>query len=455
MTVPAAEAPAVAPLAPGRIARFWSPLAATWVMMAMEGPFVAAAIARLPDPKINLAAHGVAFAIAIVVEAPVMMLMSTSTALVRDRESFRRLRMFSRGVSAFATLMLCVLLIPWTFDAVAVGVLRLPEEVASLTYGCLWIYLPWAAAIGYRRFLHGLMIRSGKTRQVAAGTVLRLATVGLAGVLLSAWSNLPGAWVGAASLTIGVCAEAVVARCLAVASVRRLLARPSSAEARSPSSAEARSPSSAEARSPSYGWILRFYFPLALTSLIGLAAQPMLTFFMGRAQAPLESLAVFPVVHALSFLFRALGISYQEAAIALLGDDRCNRPAVGRFAVGLAAASSAGLALVAFTPLFGVWFETVSGLTPELAGYARAPVIILAPMPALAVWLSYQRAKLVLARRTARITVATALEVAGVATVFASVGWGLELPGVTAAALSFLCGRILSNLYMHFAGGRP
>ena len=439
MTTAAAEAPSAAPLAPGRIARFWSPLAATWVMMAMEGPFVAAAIARLPDPKINLAAHGVAFAIAIVVEAPVMMLMSTSTALVRDRESFRRLRMFSRGVSAFATFMLCVLLIPWTFDAVAVGVLRLPEEVASLTYGCLWIYLPWAAAIGYRRFLHGLMIRSGKTRQVAAGTVLRLATVGLAGVLLSAWSDLPGAWVGAASLTIGVCAEAVVARCLAVASVRRLLARPGSAEA----------------RSPSYGWIVRFYFPLALTSLIGLAAQPMLTFFMGRAHAPLESLAVFPVVHALSFLFRALGISYQEAAIALLGDDRRNRPAVGRFAVGLAAAASAGLALVAFTPLFGVWFETVSGLTPELAGYARAPVIILAPMPALAVWLSYQRAKLVLARRTARITVATALEVAGVATVFATVGWGLELPGVTAAALSFLCGRIVSNLYMHFAGGRP
>lgn len=438
MTTTSAETSAAAPLGPGRIARFWSPLAATWVMMAMEGPFVAAAIARLPDPKINLAAHGVAFAIAIVVEAPVMMLMSASTALVRDSASFRRLRMFSRGVSAFATVLLCILLIPRTFDFVAFGVLRLPEEVASLTYGCLWIYLPWAAAIGYRRFLHGLMIRSGKTRQVAAGTVFRLSTVALAGLLLSAWSDLPGAWVGAASLTIGVCAEAVVARCLAVDSVRRLLTRSGSDGA----------------PAPSYGWILRFYFPLALTSLIGLAAQPMLTFFMGRAQAPLESLAVFPVVHALSFLFRALGISYQEAAIALLEDDRRNRPAVGRFGVGLAAASSAGLALVAFTPLFGVWFETVSGLTPELAAYARAPAIILAPMPALAVWLSYQRARLVLARRTARITVATALEVAGVATVFATVGWGLDLPGVTAAALSFLCGRILSNLYMHFAGGR-
>ena len=55
------------------IVRFWSPLAATWVMMALEGPFLAATIARLPDPTVNLAAFGVAFAIAILIEAPVIM----------------------------------------------------------------------------------------------------------------------------------------------------------------------------------------------------------------------------------------------------------------------------------------------------------------------------------------------------------------------------------------------
>ena len=48
-------------LSAGYITRFWSPLAATWVMMAAEGPLIAATIARLPDPKLNLAAHGVAF----------------------------------------------------------------------------------------------------------------------------------------------------------------------------------------------------------------------------------------------------------------------------------------------------------------------------------------------------------------------------------------------------------
>ena len=44
--------------------RFWLPLAATWLMMAAEGPTLTAVIARLADPKLNLAAFGVTWATA-------------------------------------------------------------------------------------------------------------------------------------------------------------------------------------------------------------------------------------------------------------------------------------------------------------------------------------------------------------------------------------------------------
>ena len=51
---------------------FWLPLAGTWLMMAVEGPYLAAIIARLDRPTENLAAFGVAFAFAIIIEAPVI-----------------------------------------------------------------------------------------------------------------------------------------------------------------------------------------------------------------------------------------------------------------------------------------------------------------------------------------------------------------------------------------------
>ncbi len=408
---------------------FWLPLAATWMMMAVEGPFLAAVIARLADPKFNLAAYGVSFAFAILIEAPVIMLMSASTALVEDAKTYRRLRNFANVLNAGATAMLVVVLIPGVYGALMEGLIGLPPEVARLTYGALWILLPWPAAIGYRRFLHGLLIRSGRTRLVAIGTMLRL--VGMSGTALTLFltTDLPGAWVGAAALSAGVVTEAIAARFMALGTVRELLARERGVDDDSPAH-------------DGYRAIAVFYYPLALTSVIGLTVQPMLTFFMGRSPAPIESLAVFPVVHSLSFLFRAIGLSFQEAAIALMGKRFEHYPELARFAMWLGIGASGAFALVAFTPLADFWFITVSGLPPELAAFAITPTRILAPLPALSVLLSFQRAILVQGRRTRPITIATVIEVVTIAALFPLFGWGMGMVGVTAAVIAFVAGRV-------------
>ena len=426
-------------LTAGTIARFWSPLAATWMMMAVEGPLIAATIARLPDPTLNLAAHGVVFAIAILVEAPVIMLMTAATALVRDRESLRKLWIFAQGLNVLATALVQVLLLPFVFDPLVLGLLALPRDVADLIRGSLWIFLPWPAAIGYRRFIHGVMIAAGQTRQVALGTVFRLATMAGTAIALPVFTDLHGAWIGAASLSAGVCVEAVAARIMAAGAIRRF---------RTVSAEESVTPA------PSYRGIVSFYYPLALTSLVALSTHPILTFFVGRARDPLESLAILPVVHALSFFFRAMGLSYQEAAIALMGKEFEHRPAVGRFALGMGLATSVGYALIVVTPLFGVWFEGISGLTPELSAYARIPALVLIPLPALGFWLAQQSAVMVLKRRTKAITMATTLGLAGIAVVFPVMAWGLGWIGATAAFVAFFVGRVVSNLYLHWSDSR-
>jgi Na+-driven multidrug efflux pump len=411
---------------------FWVPLAATWVMMASEGPFLTAIIARLGDPTYNLAAFGVAFAFGILVEGPVIMLMSASTALAKNWVAFLRLRRFTWGLNALSTALLGVLLIPPVFRLVMESMLGLPREITDLVYGGLLFLLPWPAAIGYRRFVQGVLIRANRTRLVAYGTVLRVLTMVGSALALYQFTDLPGAWVGTAALSSGVLVEAFAARLMALPTLREL---------------EADSEATA-ADAPGYGEIARFYYPLALTSMIGLTIQPMLTFFMGRAPSPIESLAVFPVVNALSFLFRSLGLSFQEAAIALIGDDYEHVDAVGRFALWLGLASSGALALVAFTPLADLWFVQVSGLTPELAAMAIVPTMILVPMPGISVWLSYQRGILVNGRRTKPITVATAIEVGMIAILFVIGGWGFGWVGVTAAFFAFVGARTAANLFL-------
>jgi hypothetical protein len=201
---------------------------------------------------------------------------------------------------------------------------------------------------------------------------------------------------------------------------------------------------------PDLSWrgLTAFYWPLALTSTISLAVHPLVTFFMGRATAPLESLAVLPVINSLVFIFRTPGLSFQETAIAMLGRSPQNLRPVLRFSALLGGLATAGLALVAWTPLAGWWLQGVSGLTPDLAAFARTPVQILAIMPLLSVALNLERALLVHGRRTRPVTVASALEVGTIAAVLAVCVLPLGMVGAIAAALGFLAGRLAANAHL-------
>jgi len=71
------------------IHRTWWPLAASWLLMAMELPALSAVVARLPNPQINLAAWGgVVFPVSLIIEAPIIMLLAASTALSKDMASY-------------------------------------------------------------------------------------------------------------------------------------------------------------------------------------------------------------------------------------------------------------------------------------------------------------------------------------------------------------------------------
>jgi hypothetical protein len=446
-------------LTPGRIFRFWAPLAATWLMMAVEGPFIAAIIARLPAPAENLAAFGIAYAAAVIVESPVIMLLSASTALVRDRSSFVGLRRFAYALNGLLTLFIVAAQAPavsaWFFR----GLLGLPSDVADLTVRAFPFLIPWPAAIGYRRFYQGLLIRRGLTRWVGFGTMFRLVSMGVAAVLLSRVPGLGGASVGTMALSAGVLAEAIVSRLLSREIVQSLLSdRPLDWRATTTpaldappagvddANAVAQIHPAASEHDLTLRSIVYFYGPLATTSMLAMAVQPTITFFMGSSHRALESLAVLPVVNGLTFLFRSLAVSYHEAIIALLGDRYEHYPALRSFAGALMLFTSVSLTLIGFTPLSSIVLEGVAGLPGELAAFALRPARILALLPAFTVWMSVQRGVLVLARRTTVVTWSTVVEVSVIVTILWVGIARLDLTGAVAAALALMIGRLAGTL---------
>ena len=417
----------------GQIFRFWFPLATTWLMMAAEGPFLAAIIARLGAEKANLAAYGVAYAFALVAESPVIMLMSASTALCKSRGSYLRLRNFSFLLSLIVTIVFGLFLLPPIFDLVVTRLLSLPDQVARLIHTALLCLLAWPGAIGIRRFYQGVLIAAHKTRRVAIGTMLRLVSMSSCALICYFFSSLEGAVIGALALSVGVCCEAMLTRVLAHQAVKEILAKPATTES----------------HLLNYKEIWNYYLPLMLTPFIGLSIHPMVTFFLGKGLWAVESLAVMPVIYGLTFVFRALGLSFQEVAIALLNENTGNYVKVRNFATGLACFTSGCLALIAFTPLCDLWFQQISGLSQLLADFATLPLQITAIFPALTVFFCFQRSVLIVAKQTRPVSLATAVEGISIFILLFLALLYLPVAGAIAATSAYVCGRLCAIASLH------
>lgn len=402
----------------------WWPLAASWLMMGFELPAVSATMARLPDPEIGLAAYGgVVFPVSLLIEAPIIMLLSASTALCRDRRTYRKLRRFMLWSGGSLTLLHLAVAVTPLFDLVVGKLIGAPEAIRGPARVGLAIMTPWTWSIAYRRFQQGVLIRFGRSRLVGVGTVVRLGTnlaVLAAGYL---HGDLPGIVVGTAAVAAGVMAEALYVGL----AVRPILRGELPAQTRGAEPLTLRR-------------FLDFYVPLALTSILALFALPLGSAAMSRMPRAIDSLAVWPVINGLTFTLRSLGFAYNEVVVALL-----DRPgayaALRRFAVGLSSVTSLLIVVIAATPLSWLWFAGVSALSEPLATLAGAALWITLLMPAFSVIQHWLQGVLTHTQRTRAIGEAIFLYLATMAfTLGAGIragSWPGIYVGLTATVLGY------------------
>jgi len=412
----------------------WWPLAASWLLMGLELPLVSAIVARLPEAKVQLAAFGgVVMPTALIIEAPVIMLLSASTALCRDRVSYALVSRFmwrlGLGFSALHTL------VAWSplYDWVVVPLLGVPEPVREPARMGLRMMVPWTIAIAYRRTQQGVLIRAGDPRAVSIGTAVRLLAGGAVLAAALAWPRLPGAMVGALAVTAGVVAEALFAG----ARVRPVIASGGLPER------DANTPALTAAA------FLRFYLPLSITPVILFLGFPISTAAMTRMPFAIESLAAWPAVNGLLLALRSTGFAFNEVVVSML--DRPGAKAALRMFASRLSFTLSGIVLLASIPIFGRWwFDHVSALPPELLGLAAAALAAGVPLPALAAYQSLYQGSLVHARSTRAVTESVALQLIVSGVLLAACVTLRPAPGVVCAIAALTAGSGMQMLWMWF-----
>ena len=76
------------------ILKFYSPLALSWIFMAVESPIALSVISRMPNAEICRAAFQPLMALAYLIESPVIDLLTTATTLGKDRKHYVQLSRF-------------------------------------------------------------------------------------------------------------------------------------------------------------------------------------------------------------------------------------------------------------------------------------------------------------------------------------------------------------------------
>lgn len=413
------QTPITQTLTQKRIWLFWLPLAASWLLMGTEGPFVTGLLARLNEAERMIAAFGIVSSLSITIESPVIMLLATSTALAHSRQSYLMLRRFTLHLMAATTLM--HLLVAWTplFDVIVRGWMHVPEALVEPVRLGMRIMVLWSAAIAWRRFKQGVMIRFGQTRFVGQGTILRLLTSAGLAALLAAWARLPGVAVGTLALAAGVIVEAVYAHW----AIRRVVA-------------QRFGPAAPDGGKPPlrYGELVRFHAPLAASTLLYLLSQPLASAALARLDNPEMLLAAWPVAGGLLFIVRSPALALPEVIIALM-DEPGSRAALRKFMLGVGAVCMTALALLGFTPLGHFYFRTLMGVDENLAALAGVGVQVAVLLPLVAAWQSWYRGNLTAQRATPAITLAMVINLLSMVVLLAA-GVALRLPGVVLAAVA-------------------
>ncbi len=399
--------------------------------MGLELPLVSAIMARLAEPKISLAAYGgVVFPMALIIEAPVIMLLAASTALAKDKQAYHLLSRFMVWTGAGLTALHILIVSTPLYYFVVGKLIDAPPEIWEPARLGLIIMIPWTWAIAYRRLQQGVLIRFGRSHRVGIGTVVRLSSNISILAIGFAIGTLPGIAVGTAGIAVGVCAEALYAWFAVREIVKNEIpdAPP-------------------ETTSLTQRGFFGFYIPLALTSLLALLSLPIGSAAISRMPRALDSLAVWPVLTGLTFTMRSLTLAFNEAVVALLDAPRAVA-ALRRFTLFLAAGTSTVLLILAATPLAATYFGGVSGLSPTLRNLAGQGIWLAIILPGFGAFQNFFQGALVHTGRTRAITEAVTIYIGVSATVLILGIWQQSFVGLFVALVAAVCGYAAQLLWL-------
>jgi hypothetical protein len=399
--------------------------------MALGDPLIVVTLAQLPNARINLAALGIAKAIVIFFESPIIMLLHASNTLAAHKLSRQLLWKFMVISCCVLTLSLGILTLPSVFGFVSQYFFGTEDLLALRSREILLFLTLWPATIAWRRYYQGLLIHEGNAQSIKRASLLRLLSV-VAILFIGFRMDVSGATIAGVALMGGVFIETLFVS----------LAYYQQKNASSHETLDTREISEKKSVK-NLADIWSFYWPLACSMVVVWGGRALLLALVARSVDSAIALAAWPAAWGLVLVIANATRMVQQVVIRNRG--RVSDFSLMTFASTVGISFFALLLLMALTPVGLKIVQTFIGNDSGLLAGVIPVILLCSAVPLLVAIQNATQGLLISEGRTGRVNMATGLGT-GLLLIVAAIGVAAGIPGATASAIAMVCALVVETL---------
>lgn len=424
-----------------QLARFLLPLVVTLVVSGITPQALNGGIARGIHPTQTLAAFALAWGLADFLASPMAQVRQLALVLAEDRRSARQVLAFTLWCGAVLAAGVALLaLTPVGRYVVEVLHDTGPELGSQVRFALLWL-VPYPLLEGVERLLSGFLLRVRRTDVVSLASLVGIG-VSLAAVF-ALWPTpmvrQRPLWLPILVTYAGLLASfAVMAWGHARFAAPRLPPRPGAVPAPGLTT----------------GFLVRFFWPLALIMAIQGVTRPVVNLFVARGPDGVEALAALAVVYSLAQMPYGWLNELRNLPAAFHEEGEAGLQRIRRFATGCGLVSFAVMLVLFWVPAVrDLLLLGLLALPEEVAERCHVPLMLFSFFPLAVAPRSFFHGIALLQRRTRSLAPSAPARIGITAVAMVAVPADLW-PGATRGVAALLAGFVLEAVVVWWCVAR-
>lgn len=318
-----------------------------------------AGLARLPSPEIYLSAFAVAKCLSQFLQSPVMMVRQTVTTLANDTESYYRVRKFMIILGVFVVLVFALFSLTGLAGWIFRNIMGIEGRILNESVTILKIFTLIPVAMVVRNFVQGIAIKFKKPSLITTATIIRIIFVSAVVIFIRKLSAIPGGIIAGSMLLSAGLIECIVVLLGVKMRIGNILHRFETIQ---------KSSVDVNANRVTNGFILKFFWPLAVTALINTLIIPVINAGLARTGTPEIAISSYAVAWALGMIFMSPLMMFHQIPLNFVEENNdFNIKSVRRFAIYVGIVLSSCIAIMSFTSIGYYILRNLIGASEQIS----------------------------------------------------------------------------------------